>query len=101
MHRHRFSAGVSAGQRGDTEDRWTEIFRSFGRTYEPPRLVLFSGATRSARGAAQSAMGPFYCPYDQRLYLDTGFFREIETRLDGCNVGSKNLRVLGSACDCT
>jgi predicted metalloprotease len=74
---------------GDTEDRWTEIFRSLGRTYEPPRLVLFSGATRSACGTAQSAMGPFYCPYDQRVYLDTGFFREIETRLGGCNVGSK------------
>src|SRR5262245_10512932 len=74
---------------GDTEDRWTEIFRSLGRTYEPPRLVLFSGATRSACGMAQSAMGPFYCPYDQRVYLDTGFFREVETRLGGCEAGSK------------
>ena len=74
---------------GDTEDRWTEIFRGLGRTYEPPRLVLFSGATRSACGTAQSAMGPFYCPNDERVYLDTGFFREIETRLGGCKIGSK------------
>jgi predicted metalloprotease len=74
---------------GDTEDRWSEIFRSFGQTYEPPKLVMFSGATRSACGAAQSAMGPFYCPNDRRVYLDTNFFRQIETRFQGCQVGSK------------
>jgi uncharacterized protein len=74
---------------GDTEDRWGEIFRSFGQTYEPPKLVMFSGATRSACGAAQSAMGPFYCPNDRTVYLDTSFFRQIETRFHGCQVGSK------------
>jgi uncharacterized protein len=74
---------------GDTEDRWTEIFQSLGKSYERPKLVLFSGATRSACGAAQSAMGPFYCPNDRRVYLDTGFFRQIETRFRGCDAGSK------------
>src|SRR6185312_3865533 len=51
--------------------------------------VLFSGATRSACGAAQVAMGPFYCPEDRRVYLDAGFFREIETQLHCCLVGSQ------------
>lgn len=74
---------------GDTEDRWSEIFEGMGRTYEPPKLVLFSGATASACGTAQTAMGPFYCPNDRRVYLDTAFFREIETRLGGCQRGSK------------
>jgi uncharacterized protein len=74
---------------GDTEDRWSEIFRSMGKTYEAPKLVMFSGATRSACGAAQSAMGPFYCPNDRRVYLDTEFFRQIQTRFQGCPVGSK------------
>jgi uncharacterized protein len=74
---------------GDTEDRWGEIFRSFGQTYEPPKLVMFSGVTRSACGTAQSAMGPFYCPNDRHVYLDTDFFRQIQTRFQGCRVGSK------------
>ena len=74
---------------GETEDRWTDILAEHGVTYDPPKLVLFSGVTRSACGAAQSAMGPFYCPNDQRIYLDTEFFREIETRLGGCEAGSK------------
>lgn len=74
---------------GETEDRWREIFHSSGKVYQPPKLVMFSGATRSACGAAQSAMGPFYCPNDQRVYLDTSFFRQIETRFRGCEVGSK------------
>jgi predicted metalloprotease len=74
---------------GDTEDRWSEIFRSFGQAYEPPKLVMFSGATRSACGAAQSAMGPFYCPNDRTVYLDTNFFRQIQTRFQGCQAGSK------------
>jgi uncharacterized protein len=74
---------------GDTEDRWGEIFRSFGQTYEPPKLVMFSGGTRSACGAAQSAMGPFYCPNDRTVYVDTDFFRQIQTRFHGCQVGSK------------
>jgi predicted metalloprotease len=74
---------------GDTEDRWGEIFRSFGQTYESPKLVMFSGVTRSACGTAQSAMGPFYCPNDRHVYLDTDFFRQIQTRFQGCRVGSK------------
>ncbi len=68
---------------GETEDRWKEIFQSSGKTYQAPKLVMFSGITRSACGAAQSAMGPFYCPNDQRVYLDTAFFRQIETRFRG------------------
>jgi uncharacterized protein len=74
---------------GETEDRWKEIFQSAGKTYQAPKLVMFSGVTRSGCGAAQSAMGPFYCPNDQRVYLDTAFFRQIETRFRGCDVGSK------------
>jgi uncharacterized protein len=77
---------------GETEDRWGEIFQGMGRTYEAPKLVLFSGATRSACGAAQAAMGPFYCPNDRRVYLDTAFFREIEKQLKGCDIGSKTCR---------
>jgi predicted metalloprotease len=56
---------------GETEDRWTDILAERGVTYDPPKLVLFSGATRSACGTAQSAMGPFYCPNDEHIYLDT------------------------------
>jgi uncharacterized protein len=77
---------------GETEDRWSEIFKSLGKTYRPPRLVMFSGMTASACGMAQAAMGPFYCPNDQKVYLDTGFFREIETRIRGCDIGSKACR---------
>ncbi len=73
-----------AGVLGDTEDRWTEVFRSVGKTYKPPKLVIYSGATRSACGTAQSAVGPFYCPNDQTVYLDTSFFKQIETRFHGC-----------------
>lgn len=65
---------------GETEDVWTEVFRAAGRTYVPPKLVLFSGAVESACGLAQSAMGPFYCPLDQRVYLDYSFFRDLDTR---------------------
>jgi len=71
---------------GDSEDRWTEIFRQqFGRSYQPPRLVLFRGATQSGCGFAQAAMGPFYCPRDQRVYLDTSFFSDLERRFHGCS----------------
>jgi hypothetical protein len=75
---------------GDTEDRWSEIFKSTGKTYQPPKLVIFSGATKSACGMAQSAVGPFYCPNDRTVYLDTAFFKQIETRLRGCEAGSKS-----------
>jgi uncharacterized protein len=75
---------------GSTEAQWKEIFARAGRTYEPPTLVLFSGATRSACGFAQAAMGPFYCPNDQKVYLDTSFFQDLERRFRGCEVGSKS-----------
>jgi predicted metalloprotease len=74
---------------GETEDRWSELLQG---SYRAPTLVMFSGATRSACGPAQSAMGPFYCPNDQQVYLDTAFFRQIETRFGGCPVGSKACR---------
>jgi uncharacterized protein len=69
---------------GDTEDRWTEIFRASGRTYHPPKLRLFSGAEPGGCGLARSAMGPFYCPRDQRIYLDTSFFDDLQNKFGGC-----------------
>ncbi|MFO1396835.1 MAG: neutral zinc metallopeptidase [Burkholderiales bacterium] len=65
---------------GDTEDVWTALFKAMGTRYEPPHLVLFERYTRSACGTAQSAMGPFYCPGDQKVYLDTAFFEELSRR---------------------
>lgn len=62
---------------GSTEDVWNEIFRRNGRNYREPTLVLFEGQVRSACGFSSSASGPFYCPGDQKLYLDTDFFREL------------------------
>ncbi len=64
-----------------TEDVWTAEFRRMNRQYEAPRLVLFSGATQSGCGPANAGMGPFYCPEDRRVYIDLGFFREMERRL--------------------
>jgi predicted metalloprotease len=64
----------------DTEDTWNDQFRTLGATYEEPRLVLFSGAVDSACGYAQSAMGPFYCPGDRKVYLDLSFFDELSQR---------------------
>ncbi len=69
---------------GDTEDRWREIFETARRQYIPPRLVMFAAMTSSACGMAQAAMGPFYCPNDRTIYLDTAFFRDIEARFGGC-----------------
>jgi len=69
---------------GDTEDRWTEIFAAGGRTYHPPRLVLFSGAIQGGCGLAQSAMGPFYCPQDQQVYLDMSFFQDMQDKFNAC-----------------
>ena len=66
----------------DTEDVWGELFSRAGKTYEQPKLVLFSGAVQSGCGAAQSAMGPFYCPADRKMYLDMSFFNELSKRLD-------------------
>lgn len=65
----------------ETEDVWGAIFKASNLTYHQPKLVLFSGATRSGCGAAQSAMGPFYCPVDKTVYLDTDFFRVMEQQL--------------------
>ncbi|HEY7663569.1 MAG TPA: neutral zinc metallopeptidase [Xanthobacteraceae bacterium] len=74
---------------GGTEAQWQKIFAQYGKTYEPPKLVMFSGATRSACGFAQSAMGPFYCPNDHKVYLDTSFFQDLERRFQACDAGSK------------
>ena len=63
-----------------TEDRWSELFRSEGSQYTPPKLVFYPGSGNSGCGAAQSAMGPFYCPSDRRIYLDTSFFNELSRR---------------------
>ena len=63
-----------------TEDTWSEIFRAEGQTYRDPQLVLFTDATDSACGYAQGATGPFYCPGDQKVYLDLGFFSELAQR---------------------
>ena len=65
---------------GETEDVWHETFRKMGRTYQPPTLVLFSGAVQSACGMAGSAAGPFYCPPDHKVYLDLSFFEDLGTR---------------------
>jgi predicted metalloprotease len=65
----------------DTEDTWNEVFRErFGKDYPEPELVLFTGAVQSACGSAQAAMGPFYCPRDQRVYIDLAFYRELRER---------------------
>jgi predicted metalloprotease len=74
---------------GSTEGVWTGVFAQAGKTYTPPTLVMFSGATQSGCGFAQSAMGPFYCPNDQKVYLDTSFFQDLEQRFGACDVGSK------------
>ena len=65
---------------GDTEDVWGEIFRQSGREYQQPQLVLFTGAVESACGFAQSAMGPFYCPRDGRVYIDLSFYDQLRER---------------------
>jgi predicted metalloprotease len=64
----------------DTEDVWKSIFRQQGRRYEEPTLVLFSGATRSACGLGQAAMGPFYCPADKNVYIDLSFYDQMRNR---------------------
>jgi hypothetical protein len=69
---------------GSTEDTWQELFRQGGQQYRVPRLRLFAGVTQSACGFAQSAMGPFYCPNDRRIFLDTSFFRDMQTKFRAC-----------------
>ena len=73
----RFVATVLA----DTEDVWQGVFREGGATYQEPRLVLFRGATPTACGTGQAAMGPFYCPADQKVYIDLGFYETLKSRL--------------------
>jgi hypothetical protein len=72
----RFVAVVLA----DTEDTWRVVFRDAGSTYREPKLVLFSGAYPTACGMGQSAAGPFYCPADQKVYIDLSFFRQLQQR---------------------
>lgn len=64
----------------DTEDVWNELFQETGADYAEPGLVLFSGAVESACGYAQAAMGPFYCPLDQKVYIDLSFYRDLKYR---------------------
>ena len=73
----RFVATVLA----DTEDVWQGVFREGGATYQEPRLVLFRGATPTACGTGQATMGPFYCPADQKVYIDLGFYETLKSRL--------------------
>ncbi|NII54493.1 neutral zinc metallopeptidase [Luteibacter sp. SG786] len=65
---------------GETEDTWGEIFAANGQQYEQPKLVLFRNGVRTACGSASSAVGPFYCPGDHKVYLDLGFFQEMQAR---------------------
>jgi uncharacterized protein len=73
---YRFACQVLAS----TEDQWTSLFSAAGETYRAPHMVLYRGGTRSGCGAADSRMGPFYCPNDQSVYLDTSFFDELAQR---------------------
>jgi len=78
---------------GSADLQWKDVFAKDGKTYRAPVLVLYRGQTRAdCGGQAQSAMGPFYCPADQKVYLDTSFFDQIATRFRGCDVGSKSCR---------
>jgi predicted metalloprotease len=70
---------------GNTEDTWTVIFKEDGQQYRAPRLRLFAGSEQGGCGFAQAAMGPFYCPTDRRIYLDTSFFRDMRVRFKGCS----------------
>jgi len=72
----RFTAQVLA----DTEDTWNELFRAGGKQYREPKLVLYTGGTQTACGTGQAAMGPFYCPGDERVYLDLDFYRDLQAR---------------------
>jgi predicted metalloprotease len=77
---------------GSTEAVWRDVFAKGGRSrpYTPPRLILYNEITRTqCGGAAQAAMGPFYCPSDRSIYLDTSFFRLMERRFKSCDVGSR------------
>ena len=84
---------------GDTEDRWKEIFTANGRTYHPPRLRLFTRSEPTPCAFAQSAMGPFYCPHDRRIYLDVAFFEDLQNKFGACS-DSNGLQVLAGLRDC-
>jgi len=87
------AGSLISGILGEIDDRWTEIFKDSNQKYVGPRIVLFKGRTNGGRcGMAQAAMGPFYCPPDKQIYLDTSFFKQVETRFHGCS---------GSACKFT
>ncbi len=66
----------------DTEDVWSRVFESLGKRYEDPQLVLFTGGTRTACGTGVSAMGPFYCPIDQKVYVDLDFYDELKRKFN-------------------
>jgi hypothetical protein len=74
---HRFTCTVLA----DTEDTWNAVFRQAGQDYPEPTLVFYAGRGQSGCGAAQSATGPFYCPADRRIYIDTSFFDQLQRQL--------------------
>lgn len=67
---------------GSTEDVWAQVFQQAGERYEPPRLVLFDDAVASACGTNSAAVGPFYCPADRQVYIDLGFFQELDQRFE-------------------
>ena len=73
----KFSSQILAG----TEDVWAQEFKKMGRTYQPPRLVLFTGSVQSGCGGASSSMGPFYCSADQSVYIDLSFFTQMKQQL--------------------
>ncbi len=66
----------------DTEQVWNKVFQSFGENYKEPQLVIFSGGTRTACGVGQTQMGPFYCPIDQKIYIDLAFYDELKRRFN-------------------
>ena len=73
----KFSRQILAG----TEDVWTKVFKQYGRTYQPPKMVLFTGSVQTACGGATSQVGPFYCSADESLYIDLSFFSEMKQSL--------------------
>jgi len=73
----KFSRQILAG----TEDVWTKVFKQYGRTYQPPKMVLFTGSVQTACGGATSQVGPFYCSADESLYIDLSFFSEMRQSL--------------------
>lgn len=85
----------------DTEKVWQQVFRENNMQYQDPKLVLFNGTVRSGCGAASAATGPFYCPADQRVYLDTSFFQEMRQKLgiSGDQQGSGDTQNQGKAGD--